>query len=155
MTPIPISPLQLKSHFFHVIRLRAVPGGKKEGQTTFNREVAFSPLPDKPKEWQLELNIKLECVDKTNPFIYEFEIHVIGFFELVVDLPEDRRQQIIVVNGLSILYGALREMVINLTSRSAFGPLSLPSISFADVLNEVKSASNPAPPESLPPADKK
>ena len=144
MTPIPISPLQLKSHFFPIIRLQAMPGGKKDGKTTFNREVAFSPLPNKPNEWQLELTIKLASVEKTNPFIYEFEIQVIGFVELVAEVPADRRQQLAVVNGLSILYGALREMVINLTGRSPHGALMLPTLSFTDVLNEVQPASDPS-----------
>jgi preprotein translocase subunit SecB len=144
MTPIPISPLQLKTHFFPLIRLQAMPGGKNDGKTTFNREVAFSPLPNKPNEWQLELTIKLASVEKTNPFIYEFEIQVIGVVELVAEVPADRRQQLAVVNGLSILYGALREMVINLTGRSPHGALMLPTLSFTDVLNEVQPASDPS-----------
>lgn len=110
-------------------------GGKREGQTTFNREVGFSPIPNKPNEWQLELTIKLASIEKTKPFIYEFEIQVIGVVELVVELPADRREQLAVVNGLSILYGAVREMVINLTGRSPYGALTLPTLSFTDVLN--------------------
>src|ERR1035437_10151531 len=115
LTPIPISPLQLKTHFFPVIRLQAMAGGKKDGQTTFNRDVGFSPLPGKPNEWQLELTIKLASVEKTNPFIYEFEIQVMGVVELIAEVPPDSREKLAIVNGLSILYGAVREMVINLT----------------------------------------
>jgi len=39
---------------------------------------------------------------------------------------------LIVVNGASILYGAIREMVSNVTSRGMAGPLLLPSLSFID-----------------------
>jgi len=150
MTPIPISPLQLKSHFFHSIRLQAIPGGKKDAATDINREIAFSPLPQNPKDWQLELTVKLSSTDKAKPFVYELEVHAIGVFELVAELPEDRKQQLIVVNGLSILYGAIREMVINMTARSAYGAVSLPSISFTDVLNEVKPKGGSEQPVAAP-----
>jgi preprotein translocase subunit SecB len=137
MTPIPISPLQLKGHFFPVIRLNAQPGGKKEGPTNLAREIAFAPVSGNPKSWQLELTVKLSNSDKTNPFLYEFEIHVIGFFEMEADPQEERTKQIVIVNGLSMLYGAIRELIINLTSRSAFGALTVPSLSFADAFKEV------------------
>ena len=122
-----------------------MPGGKNTSPTTFNRDVAFIPVPEKPNEWQLELTIKLASVERANPFIYEFEIMAIGVVEVVAQLPEDQKKQIAVVNGLSILYGALREMVINLSSRSPFGPLTLPTLSFTGVLNEAVSPERTSP----------
>jgi preprotein translocase subunit SecB len=129
-------------------------GGKKDGPTTFNREVGISPLPGKPNEWQLELTIKIASTDKTNPYIYDIEIHAIGIVELIVEVPPDDRQKLAVVNGLSILYGAVREMVINLTSRSPYGALMLPTISFTDVLTEIQPANTPAQPVPAPSAAK-
>jgi len=149
MTPIPISPLQLKSHFFPIIRLQSMPGGKNDSPTVFDREFAFSQLPASPNEWQLELTIKLTNTEKTKPFIYQFEIQIIGIFELVAELPEDRKKPIVVVNGLSILYGAIREMVINLTSRSPYGALTLPTVSFTDAL-DLKAATENAPQTGAP-----
>lgn len=154
MMPIPISPLQLKTHFFPVIRLQAMAGGKKDGPTTFNREVGISPLPGKQNEWQLELTIKIASTDKTNPYIYDIEIQTIGIVELIVEVPSDDRQKLAVVNGLSILYGAVREMVINLTSRSPYGALMLPTISFTDVLKENQPANSPAQPVPVTPVAK-
>lgn len=152
MTPVSISPVQLKHHFFPRIQLQAIPGGKRENQPMINREVAYEPLPNKPKDWQIELKVKLESAEKINPFIYELDVHVIGIFELVAELPPEQGQQLIVVNGLSILYGAVREMVVNLTARSPFGAVLLPTISFTDIFNEVKPADAPAPPEAKPAA---
>jgi preprotein translocase subunit SecB len=134
MSLIPISPLQLKSHSFPIIRLQAMPGGKNTSQTSFNRNVSFIPLPERPNEWQLELTIKIASVDPTNPFLYDLEVIVIGIVEVRAELPEEQKKQIAVVNGFSILYGAVREMVINLTCRSPYGPLTIPTITFTGVL---------------------
>lgn len=150
MTSLPISPLQLKSHFFPKIEVRAQPGGSQEGATSIDREIAFKNVTGKPKEWQLELTVRLKSNDKTKPFIYEFDVQAIGIFEFIADGQEERTKQIVIVNGLSILYGAIRELVINLTSRSAFGALSLPSLSFVDVLKEVQPGSTPSPAPASP-----
>lgn len=48
------------------------------------------------------------------------------------DQAEERRVRAL-VNGVSLLYGVVREMVSNITSRSVHGQLLLPSLSFADL----------------------
>jgi len=48
---------------------------------------------------------------------------------------EERRVRAL-VNGASLLYGAVREMVSTITSRSAHGPLLLPSLSFQDLASQ-------------------
>ncbi len=48
---------------------------------------------------------------------------------------EERRVRAL-VNGVSLLYGVVREMVSNITSRSRHGQLLLPSLSFADLANQ-------------------
>lgn len=59
---------------------------------------------------------------------------------------EERRVRAL-VNGVSLLYGAVREMVSNITSRSTHGQLLLPSLSFADLAShkagDFGGASNP------------
>ena len=47
---------------------------------------------------------------------------------------EERRVRAL-VNGVSLIYGASREMISNITSRSSHGQLLLPSLSFADLAN--------------------
>lgn len=129
-----ISPLQLKSHFFPLVHVVSMPGGKGDGPTTFNQDVGWSAIPDKPNEWRLQLGIKLASADKAKPFLYEIDVQAIGHFEVIGTIAEDRKMPIAVVNGLSILFGAIREMVLNITARQAYGPVNLPSVSFIDVL---------------------
>ena len=37
-----------------------------------------------------------------------------------------------------MLYGACREMIVNVTARSVFGPCSIPSVNFAQVIKEAQ-----------------
>lgn len=46
---------------------------------------------------------------------------------------QEERHVRALVNGVSLIYGAAREMITNITSRSSHGPLLLPSLSFADL----------------------
>lgn len=64
---------------------------------------------------------------------YSIHVSAKGFFDWIgreTEVVEMR--DLIVVNGTSILYGAIREMVSNVTSRSMAGPLLLPSFNFID-----------------------
>lgn len=70
---------------------------------------------------------------------------------------EERRVRAL-VNGVSLLYGVVREIVSTITSRSVHGQLLLPSLSFADLANhkpdEVADPSAPALEKSKPKARK-
>jgi preprotein translocase subunit SecB len=63
---------------------------------------------------------------------YSLSVSVIGGFAYHGDLPVEKATDIVVVNGLSILYSSLREMIINITSRMLHGPLYLPGANFMD-----------------------
>jgi hypothetical protein len=53
------------------------------------------------------------------------------------------REELIRVTGASMLYGACREMLANLTARSTHGMSTLPSVSFAvPKSSSIKSGSN-------------
>ncbi len=62
--------------------------------------------------------------------IYSGEIHVIGYFKVHEKYPEAKTKKLIEVTAASILYGACREMLANLTARGPHGMVSLPSLSF-------------------------
>lgn len=62
---------------------------------------------------------------------YSIHVGAKGFFDWVGEKKDTKEMHdLIVVNGASILYGAIREMVSNVTSRSIAGPCLLPSLSF-------------------------
>jgi preprotein translocase subunit SecB len=77
---------------------------------------------------------------------YNVQISVRGVVRMhltqQVNQAEERRVRAL-VNGVSLLYGVVRELVSNITSRSANGAILLPSLSFADLAMQ-KSADTPA-----------
>ena len=144
---ISLSPLQLKSHVFPVINLRANPTGTHEGGINLDQHLVCVPVPNEKNQWQLEVFLHQKSIDAKKPFFYDIDIHVVGIIEVVGELPEKTRDQIVQVNGLALLYGAAREMVLNVTARSVFGPFCLPSINFLEALKHAKPS--PKPPSSF------
>jgi preprotein translocase subunit SecB len=138
LIPTSLSPLQLKSHSFAVVSVRANPNGKPTGGTALDQQVFCLPVPETPNHWNLQLKLALRSVDQSNPFCYEFEIVAIGVVELTGDFPPEKREAIAAVNGLGILYSACREMLLNVTARSVYGPFNIPSLNFAKVIEEAK-----------------
>lgn len=68
---------------------------------------------------------------KTAP--YTINVAVSGLFKwLNKDITGEKRKDLIVVNGATMLYGSIREMTLNVTSRSASGPMLLPAVNFED-----------------------
>ncbi|MBW3513006.1 MULTISPECIES: protein-export chaperone SecB [unclassified Janthinobacterium] len=64
---------------------------------------------------------------------YNVKVAATGIFAwLDKKTPDHERRDLTVVNGASILYGSIREMVLNVTSRSLSGSLLLPSFNFID-----------------------
>ena len=67
---------------------------------------------------------------KTAP--YTMDVQAMGLFEFIgTDTPE-KVTDLVVVNGLSILYGAIREMTTVVTSRMPHGAICLPGANFLD-----------------------
>lgn len=68
---------------------------------------------------------------KTAP--YTMNVAVSGLFKwLNTEVTGEKRKDLIVVNGATILYGSIREMTLSVTSRSASGPMLLPAVNFED-----------------------
>lgn len=66
--------------------------------------------------------------DKICPYL--IDIVSVGLFSVTTDIPEERREKLVYENGAALVFGAIREMVSNITSRSSYGPLQLPTASF-------------------------
>ena len=102
-----------------------------------------------PKDFFIELEIGIDNKQgKATP--YRIEIAVLGLFTVLPSLVIEKREDLVVINGASILYGIIREMTLSLTSRFASGPLTLPGINFEDHMPSQKkpkaSSSEPTPP---------
>lgn len=97
---------------------------------------------DDPKHFALKLHIAIDNkAGKIAP--YDIDIEVAGIFSIQQNsnIPVSEHENFIIVNGCAVLYGAIRDQVLTLTSRSARGPLMLPTVNFLDHLKKNKQVS--------------
>lgn len=59
---------------------------------------------------------------------YLGEVVVVGMFDLNSEFPEASAVEMVSMNGGSILYGTVREILSNISSRGIDGPILLPMI---------------------------
>jgi preprotein translocase subunit SecB len=124
------SPLSIVAHEFREIQVKAAEEDKPKGTLglKFNRKWGVSD--NDPLNWILELTVEFGGDQGEAKAPYAGLMRIEGIFNIHKDYPEDKRDSLIKVTGASILYGACREMLANLTARSSHGIISLPSVSF-------------------------
>lgn len=71
---------------------------------------------------------------------YTFDIAVQGVFKLAADFTCEDRYDLVRVNGSAMLYGAIRDMLQQITARSMLGTLLLPTLHFLPESAESKNA---------------
>lgn len=74
---------------------------------------------------------------------YKLDLNAVGVIEVSDKVEREARADLAAVNGASIIYGAIRELVTTLTSRCIPGPLLLPTMDFRDQLEKRTAASSP------------
>lgn len=139
--------MQLKEHGFTTVRIQAVDGGSPTAEPSLRPAIWFEQEPSSPNQWRLRLSLHLGSQDPAKPFAYEADIKLQGKVQVSDSFPQDRKEQLALVNGLSLLYSAAREMLLSITARSVYGALTLPTVSF---VNLVKEATQPKPPPQDP-----
>lgn len=85
-------------------------------------------LPSGEPRFTVQLRLRAEPKEG-GKFPYKLEIELLGVFD-GERLSEEKRDALVAVNGASLLYGAAREIVLGLTSRSLMGAVLLPSVTF-------------------------
>lgn len=103
-----------------------------------------------PLEFFVSLQLKVNN-EKGTECPYSFDVEAVALLELNEDLPPARREELAEVDGLAIVYGALRELVTTLTARMEYGPLVLPGVNFQDhaTRKAIGDSSRKAGPEAL------
>lgn len=141
------SKLQLQEFFYLTIKIAARPGAPGEVEAApfdFNgvniaEGVELSVIDDNkvdPKVFALKLRIVIENQQgKIVP--YDIDIEVAGIFSVIPTMPLEEREEFVLINGCSVLFGAIRDQILTLTSRSARGPLVLPTVNFLDYRGKV------------------
>jgi preprotein translocase subunit SecB len=154
MVPPPLSPLQLKEHKFTNLRVKSIEGGSATAARSLKPSIWFEAVANTPNQWRLVLTLELTSADPAKPFVYEADFQVQGTVEVNDGFPPDKKEQLALVNGLSVLYSAAREMLLNITARSAYGAVNLPTLSFVKMVADAlkQRAEQPAPAAAPAPA---
>ena len=93
-------------------------------------------------EAKYQIIFKLVDLDANQLLPYTINIEMIGLFEANPNFIKDK-PRILEVNGASILYSSIREQVLTLTGRSAWGAFNLPTLDLhAQLLNSPEAKSN-------------
>jgi len=94
-------------------------------------EVAAVGDTSEPTTFAVKLRLLIDNKEgKLAP--YEVDVEVAGFFEVNMSIKPEERAEMADVNGCAVLYGAIRDLVLNLTSRGVNGPMLLPTVNFLD-----------------------
>ena len=125
------SPLRIELIDFPEIKITAsnAEGEFGSGRLTTHRAVA-THKQDSLKRL-VTLRVTMTAEDPAMLPQYEIDVTARGFFHIEESYPTERAALLVEVNGTSILYGAIRELVSNFTARSSQGGLILESMSFA------------------------
>jgi preprotein translocase subunit SecB len=63
-------------------------------------------------------------------------MQMFGYFQVPDEMPEELREKMVKTNGSSILYGAAREIIKEMTGRSINRKIMFPTVSFAEIKTE-------------------
>jgi preprotein translocase subunit SecB len=132
LTPLKASPLSIIHHEFVQIQLEAALGEQIRDEMSIRTSRQVQMIPDEPQKWIVELAVLFGDLDEQHalPAKYSGQIKVRGLFQVSEQYPTEERSKLMEITACSILYGACREMLANLTARSANGMVSLPSVTF-------------------------
>lgn len=144
------SPLQIQHHFFSTVNIQANVDGKPNGVISVNTSFGANALDETRLKWEVRLEVELAAMSEVKPF-YTGKIECIGHFTVSPEFPKEKTEQLVIINGSGMLYAAIREFVLIITSRGPFPPVNLISQSFAHgfavykQLNQEDSGPKPAP----------
>lgn len=132
-------PLQLEESVVSRLVIEASPehSGNGQRQSRLRTEVNVTQNGENPEKWQVVLNISVNP-DEKEPGPYRIEIRMHGLFHVPGTRPRHEATRLLGVAGASILYSAAREHILMVTGRGPWGPLQLPTTTFA--LPELASA---------------
>jgi preprotein translocase subunit SecB len=130
------SPLQLEGYYLTDLSFQAsLDHHSAGGETKIWAEDLESAVWYENKghgKWRVVLRVELPSTSEhRGP--YSFKVGLIGFFELASDYRGGNAEQLVKINGPSMLYSAAREALASVTGRGPFPPVLLPSVNFLTV----------------------
>lgn len=139
------SPLRLED--YNVVEFHLEASGTPPGDSAnvaLQHGYQLQPHKTERRKFRLELSVGINR-DAETISAYRGSVRVEGFFEVDPEFPADKAEALSRVNGASILYGFVRDLVRDFTGQSRHGRLTLPTVSFASLANDAsKPSARPA-----------
>lgn len=134
--------LQLEDYFFTETRINLSTLFNQEKEIKLGAEHIDCKIKSQYVEendfYYVELLFNLESRNFPNANIpYDILLSVAGKVTVSPDYKDDK-EQIAVINGASLLYSAIREHILYLTSRYPFGSILLPTLDFRGLVKNPK-----------------
>jgi preprotein translocase subunit SecB len=121
-----LSPIQLRQHVFTAIDIETIENADSPTEESYAIDLKFGAPEKREDLWhgKLEVSFSPETGNKAR---YRGRVAVQGTFAVHPDFDKTKEEALVKFNSGSLLLAAIREMVLILTSRSAKGPMELPT----------------------------
>ena len=128
-----LSPLQLKD--IQIIRLNIDENIK--GEKKFNIDIDFEPVKVNIDEKEYEgLIFYLKVNNRSRKVRLKVDTEALAIFEFEKGLSPEKKAQLLLYNGLSIIYGFLRGLIFQKCSYLRPEDRLLPSINLLDIIDK-------------------
>ncbi len=145
------APLQMRDLTFNKVYIEPNPAFEADAQSTASEfdwqdvDIQVSvglgaerdtETEDAPAGYFVHVELTLpETPQEGKPAPYQVSVDAYAWFSVSPAVPPEKRQDVVSVNGASLILGAIREQVANITARSRFGMLALPTLRFIPEAN--------------------
>lgn len=129
------SPLIIENYFVKKVQFELNPGfdrsnlpSSEDIEPKIKVNLESEKYPEDRNSWRFELSVDSNNSEEDSPFT--FSVKLVGVFRVDENYPAEGADLLAQVNAPSVLYSAARELLVNVTGRSSYSPILLPSISF-------------------------
>lgn len=120
-----LSPIQTLRHYVHSVDFN--PAKEVDRDIEGDLDILLKSV-EEDGNWNVILGVKFGNEEGESAIPYHGKIVIKGIFEVVEGFPEDKIEDLVHMNGGAILYGAVRELFVLLSSRSEEGAFELPTL---------------------------
>lgn len=129
-----LSPIQARRHWVRKIVFEPRVGTLKSSK--YHADISLRHRKCK-EHWHVHLKIVFGGHESSEAN-YSGHIEFEGIFDVHPEFPAEKTEDLVRMNGGAILYGAIRELILTLSSRSQHGPYEMPTIDARMFLNKQK-----------------
>lgn len=139
------SPIQLREMHYHGIMVRPRPLEEDENDklpetpfdfngVTIGESITMHTLKDQNDRLSYLVILRIAIKNESWKIApYSIDVEVSGLFEITNNkIPDEKHEEMAIVNGCAVLYSAIREQVMTLSSRCIRGTFILPTVNFQD-----------------------